>query len=128
MDKKQIILLIEDEGPAVFAIEKHFDEVGFSVLTAFSAQEGLKIALEKHPDAIILDIMMPSESGLDILPELRADSWGQNAKVIVFSNLSTDEHKAIANKYHVDKYLVKTDTSLKELENAIKQILPKNDY
>ncbi|MFA5776217.1 MAG: response regulator [Patescibacteria group bacterium] len=125
MNKTPTLLLVEDEAPAVFAIEKYLTNAGFSVLTAFSAQEGLKTALESRPDAIILDVMMPAESGLDILPELRADSWGQDAKVIVFSNLSDDKHKALANKYNVDGYLIKTDTSLKDLENAIKQLLPK---
>ena len=128
MDKKFTVLLVEDEAPAVYAIEKYFTEAGFIVITSFSALEGLKTALEKHPDVIILDVMMPAESGLGILPELRADSWGQNAKVIMFSNLSDDEHRAQANKYNVDNYLVKTDTSLKDLVIAVQKILPKNDY
>jgi DNA-binding response OmpR family regulator len=127
MNKNPTILLVEDESPAVFAIEKYLTDAGFSVLTAFSAQEGLKTAMEQHPKVIVLDVVMPTESGLDILPELRADSWGQNAKVIVFSNLSDDEHKALANKYNVDGYLVKTDTSLKDLESTVRQLLPKNE-
>lgn len=128
MDKTHTVLLIEDEAPAIFAIEKYFLNAGYEVLKAFSAEEGLKTALENHPDAVILDVVMPSSSGLDILPELREDAWGKNAKVIVFSNLSGDEFKARARKYNVDGYLIKTDTSLKELEDAIKQILPKNDH
>ena len=122
METTHTVLLIEDESHAVFAIEKSLTSAGFSVLSAFSAQEGLKLALEKHPDAIILDVMMPAENGLNILPELREDSWGKNAKIIVFSNLSSDAFKATANKYHVDKYLIKTDTSLKELEEILRNI------
>jgi DNA-binding response OmpR family regulator len=128
MNKKPTVLLIEDEAPAVFAIDKYFTDAGFSVYKAFSGQEGLKTALEKHPDVIVLDVMMPAESGLDMLPELRADPWGQKAKIIVFSNLSDEEHKARANKYNVDDYLVKTDISLKQLLTVVKEILPKNDY
>ena len=126
MDNKPTILLIDDEGPAVFAIQKHLTDAGFLVTTAFSAQEGLKTAIESHPDVIILDVMMPAESGLDILPELRADPWGKNAKVIIFGNLDDSEHKARTNKYNVNKYLIKADTPLKDLENIIRQILSKN--
>lgn len=128
MSNKPTILLVEDESSTVFVIKKYFAEEGYNVLTAFSAQDAIKIALEDHPDVIILDIMMPASSGLDILPELRSDPWGKTAKVIVFSNLSGDEYKATANKYNTDRYLIKTDTSLKDLESVVKEILPKNDY
>ncbi len=121
------ILLIEDESPAVYAVEKYFTNIGYKVLTAFSAQEGLKIALESHPNVVILDILLPLSNGLEILPELRADSWGKNAKIVVFSNFSDDDYKATANRYNVNSYLLKTDTSLKQLEEAVKQLLPKND-
>ncbi|MBU0649612.1 response regulator [Patescibacteria group bacterium] len=127
MANQPTLLLVEDESPAVFAIAKYFTGAGYQVLTAFSAQEGLKTALERHPDAVILDVLMPTSNGLDILPELREDPWGKTAKVIVFSNFSGDEYKAIAHKYNVEKYLVKTDTSLKELEESVKQILPTHD-
>lgn len=127
MDKKFTVLLVEDEGPAVLAIQEWLTKAGYLVSTAFSAQEGLKAALENHPDAIILDIVMPIESGLNMLPELRADSWGQDAKVVVFSNLSDSEQKAKADKYKVEKYLVKADTPLKDLEEVIKDLLPENN-
>ena len=120
------VLLVEDEAPAVFAIEKYFANAGYKVIKSFTAHEGLKMALENHPDAIILDIIMPSAGGLDILPELRNDPWGKGAKVFVFSNLSGDEYKAQARKYNVANYFVKTDTSLKDLVDAVNQVLPKN--
>lgn len=124
MGRQRTVLLIEDESTAVFAIEKYLISAGYGVLSAFSAQEGLKTALENHPDVIILDVMMPASNGLDILPDLRKDPWGQTAKVVVFSNLSGDEFRATAHKYYVDKYLIKADVSLKELEETVKQILP----
>jgi DNA-binding response OmpR family regulator len=121
---KITLLLIEDESPAVFAVQKYFTNAGYNVLTAFSAQEGLKLGLENHPDVMILDVLLPASNGLDILPDLRADAWGKTAKVIVFSNFASDDYKAVARKYNVDNYLIKTDTSLSELENAVNQILP----
>ncbi len=127
MDKtnpRGTVLIVEDEAPAIFALERYLTNAGYTVLRAFSAQEGLKQALENHPDVTVLDLIMPIQNGLDILPELREDAWGASAKVIVFSNLSSDEYKARARKYNVDAYLVKTDTSLSELEKVISQLLP----
>lgn len=121
------ILVVEDEAPAVFALKKYLNNAGYNVLTAFSAQEGLKQALENHPQVIVLDLIMPMQNGLDILPELREDPWGKEAKIIVFSNLSGDEYKARARKYNVDAYLVKTEVSLSDLEKNIAQLLPKNE-
>lgn len=122
MPAQKVILLIEDESPAVYAIEKYFTNAGYKIITAFSAQEGLKLALENHPSVIILDILMPAQSGLEILDELRKDEWGKNAKVIVFSNVSSEDYKATARKYGVENYLVKTETSLKDLENVVQKI------
>lgn len=115
---------MEDEAPAVFALEKYLTNAGYKTLRAFSAQDGLKQALENRPDVVILDLIMPMQNGLDILPELRKDHWGANAKIVVFSNLSSDEYKARARKYNVNAYLVKTDTSLADLEKTIRQLLP----
>jgi len=127
VERKYTILLVEDESSAVYAIESYFTGAGYKVLTAFSAQSGLDVALKDHPDVTILDVIMPASNGLDILPEIRKDAWGQTAKIVIFSNSPSEEFKAIAHKYSVEKYLVKTDTSLKELEEVIKQILSKHD-
>jgi DNA-binding response OmpR family regulator len=124
MEGEYTILLVEDEAPAVLAIDGYLSHAGFTVIKCFSAQEGLKAALEHHPSLIILDIMMPAGSGLDMLPELRNDPWGKTAKVLIFSNLADTEYKATADKYYVDKCLVKTDTTLKELETSISQLVP----
>jgi DNA-binding response OmpR family regulator len=126
MSKRPTVLLVEDEAPAVFAIEKFFTNAGYDVIKSFSAFDGLKTALDNHPDVIILDVIMPSAGGLDILQDLRNDSWGKDARVIVFSNLSGDDYKARARKYNVINYFIKTDTSLKDLVDAVNQILPKN--
>ncbi len=127
MANGKTILIIEDEAPAIFSISKALELSGYHVLQAFSAQEGAKLALENHPDLIITDLVMPASSGMDVLKDLRQDIWGKNAKVIVLTNLSGDEHKANANKYQVDKYLVKTDTSLKDLTECVSQLLSGND-
>lgn len=126
MENKATILIAEDEASAAFALEKYFLNAGYKVIKAFSSEEALRATLENHPDVVILDVIMPSSSGLDILPELRADPWGKDARIIVFSNLSGDEYKAQARKYNINTYLLKTDTSLEQLENTVKQFLPKN--
>lgn len=123
MGQGKTVLILEDEGSAIFSITRSLEISGFTVLQAFSAREGITIALDKHPDVIITDILMPLSSGIDFLKDLRMDDWGKTAKVIVFSNLSSEEYKANAKKYGVDKYLIKTDTSLKDLTDTVSNLL-----
>lgn len=116
------ILIIEDEAPALNTLKKFLEGKGHTVLSAFSAPEGLKTAIEQKPDVMVLDILMPSSNGLEILPELRTSDWGKNANVIVLTNLAGDEYRNEAQRMNVSAYLIKTDTSLEELSNTIDKI------
>jgi len=96
---------------------------GFEVLTASDGQEGLEMALKSAPQAIILDIMMPKLSGLDMLKQLRADSAGSKIPVIVISNLSQENEAEEARRLGAKEYLVKANFTPKEVIEKVKQYL-----
>src|SRR3954452_9570436 len=69
---KPKVLVIEDERALVEVLTYNLQREGFEVLTALDGQEGLRQAQLKLPDLIVLDLMLPVKSGLDVCRDLRA--------------------------------------------------------
>jgi len=66
------ILIVEDEPNMVAGLRDNFEYEGFQVITALDGVEGLDRALKDSPDLIVLDVMMPRMSGLDVCKQLKA--------------------------------------------------------
>ncbi|MBX4201029.1 response regulator [Candidatus Parcubacteria bacterium] len=127
-NKKQTILIVEDELPLLNVYADRFDEEGFSVFKANNGQEGLDIAIKEKPDLILLDILMPVMDGLTMMQKLREDNtWGKTVPIILLTNLSADEQriKKIVSENKPTYYLVKLDWSLSAIiEKAKAAVLP----
>ncbi|MBI3671627.1 response regulator [Candidatus Azambacteria bacterium] len=117
------VLIVEDEQALVRAIQEKLKKEGISVLTAKDGETGLETALLEHPDLILLDIIMPKMNGIEMLRELKEDAWGKSAKVIILSNLSDGEMVSEAFKMGIYDFLVKSDWSLDDVVDKVKQKL-----
>lgn len=122
-DSAKSILIVEDEVSLQKVLEKKFGGKGFNVITAQNGEEGLKIALEKHPDLIILDILMPVKDGVALMDEIRNDFWGKTAKIIVLTNYNSTEILLKITKDHPSYYLIKSDTSLEQLLAKVEELI-----
>jgi signal transduction histidine kinase/CheY-like chemotaxis protein len=85
------ILVIDDDATARELISDHLKAEGFSVVTAAGGVEGLKLAKEKRPTAITLDVMMPDLDGWSVLAALRQDPELSEIPVIMITIV--DEHR-----------------------------------
>lgn len=81
------------------------------------------MALENHPDLILLDLIMPHMDGLTFLKELRKDKWGKSVPVMILSNLSNPETEKEAAQYAIKDYIIKTDFCLTDILKKINDIL-----
>lgn len=117
------ILIVEDEIALLYALSSQFDKKQFKVFQAVDGEEGLKSALDNHPDLILLDLLMPKMDGISMLKELRRDTWGKDVKVIILTNLSDAETVDEALKQGTYDYLVKTDWNLTEVIEKVKKTL-----
>ena len=70
----QRILIVEDDPSILYGLKHNLSYEGFEVLTAREGEEGLKLALERSPDVVILDVMLPGRNGFEVLKELRTKS------------------------------------------------------
>lgn len=117
------ILFIEDES----ALQKTFGEVlnqeGYQMISALDGEIGLRLAKDKKPDLILLDLILPKVNGFDVLKKLKEDKGTKDIPVIVLTNLEEmgDVDKAI--KSGATTYLVKASYSLKEVVEKIKKAL-----
>jgi CheY-like chemotaxis protein len=81
------ILLIEDSKFLRIANERALVKVGYTVIHAGDGEEGLRVARKDIPDLILLDMMLPKVSGLDVLRAVKNDALIKHIPVIVLSGL-----------------------------------------
>ena len=120
---KKILLLVDDEELVLKAISSQFEGDKVKVLTARDGEEGLKLALENHPDLILLDLVMPKLDGMTMLDRLRKDDWGKNVDVIILTNLGDAEKVSQAVEHGTFEYLVKVEWNINEVIKKIKNKL-----
>ncbi len=120
----KIILIVEDESSLMLVLHDRLRDEGFRIFQAANGKEALGLALKEHPDLIMLDLLMPVMDGVSMLKELRKDEWGKEAKVLVLTNLSTDEKLDEVKEFGVEDYLVKSDWKIEDVVQKIKNLMP----
>lgn len=118
------VLCIEDEYFISELYERALIRAGYQVNTVIDGVAGLAEAKTNQYDIILLDIMLPNMSGLEILHELRdpAETPDLKAKIIITTNLDQGEEgrKAVENK--ADGYIVKAEVTPKQLVEFLQQL------
>jgi CheY-like chemotaxis protein len=121
------ILLVEDDPLIYRMYQKLFNLEGFETEVAENGQLGLDKLQEFHPDVILLDIMMPTMNGLEMLTKLKADPATKDIPVAVLTNMSDVN---VANQVF-DKgaqlTIVKSETEPDTVIAWINSVLTKNN-
>ena len=121
-DKKIKVLIIEDDVFMSDLLSKALTRAGFDTMSAKTGAEGIARFNEKKPDVILLDILLPDESGLEALRTIRRLPGGPEVKVIVLSNLSREANAEEAKRLGAAEYLVKVNFSLDEIIEKIRSV------
>lgn len=117
------ILLVEDDRSLRRACEGGLRQRGFIMLTATDGEEGLQSARAEVPDLILLDMLMPKLSGLEMLRALKAEEKTRAIPVLILSNSSREADIEEAMRLGAVGYLVKADLSLQELGDRVQGLL-----
>lgn len=125
MASMKSVLFVEDEELLTEAVQDKLTRSGYTVYVAKNGIEGLEIAQSKHPDCILLDVIMPKMHGLEMLKRLRAESWGTSIPVFIFTNLSSSQDVEEAKKYNVRDFIIKAQCPLDELVQKIHRLFTK---
>lgn len=119
---QKTVLIIEDEADAAELFAEMMRVSGFRVLKTSSSTPALSLIANEKPDIIILDIMMPDISGLDILRQMRQDPALSGIPVVVVSAKSMPADIRVGMEAGASTYLTKPVGFL-DLKEAVERAL-----
>jgi DNA-binding response OmpR family regulator len=114
------MLLVEDEEKVAHFISKGLEEEGYAIDVAYDGRKGLDLLKEFTYDLVLLDLMIPEISGLDLLKIIR--SWGNNTPVLIITAKNSKEDVVKGLDTGSDDYLTKP-FSFDELLARIRALL-----
>ncbi len=114
------ILIVEDEPNMVAGLRDNFEYEGYEVITARDGVEGLERALAESPDLLVLDVMMPRMSGLDVCKQLKAQR--PSLPIIMLTARGQEVDKVVGLELGADDYVTKP-FSVRELLARVKAVL-----
>jgi DNA-binding response OmpR family regulator len=113
------ILLVEDEPAIRDSLQYAFEQEGFRVEAVDTAEGGLRRARAEAPDVLILDLMLPDGSGVDVCRALRAES---DVPIIMLTARATEVDRVLGLEIGADDYVVKP-FSIAELVGRVRALL-----
>ena len=118
------ILIVEDEPDMVLGLKDNFEFEGYEVHTASDGAAGLEKARTLKPDLVILDIMLPVMSGLEVCKALRGE--GFEAPIVMLTARGQEIDKVVGLELGADDYVTKP-FSIRELLARVRAILRRTD-
>lgn len=116
------ILIIEDEADIQQILDYNLREKGHKVFLASKGEEGLRIAREKRPDLVLLDLMLPDMPGTEICKALKTDPATKSMQVVMLTAKGEEIDRVVGFELGADDYVVKP-FSVRELLLRIQAIL-----
>ncbi|HUM04036.1 MAG TPA: response regulator [Terriglobales bacterium] len=107
------ILVIDDSRFLQLGIQKALQQGGYRTLMATDGEQGVRMAVERRPDLILLDIMLPGLPGTTVLHSLKRNSITSSIPVIVLTGLTRLDEGKLKHE-GADGYLKKSDLGLQE--------------
>lgn len=117
---KTRILIVEDEPAMVAGLRDNFEYEGYDVISAQDGLAGVERALADNPDLVVLDVMMPRMSGLDVCKQLKAKR--PSLPIIMLTARGQEIDKVVGLELGADDYVTKP-FSIRELMARVKAVL-----
>ena len=119
----KVILIVEDEPKVLKLIRDLLQVSGYTTIEANGGEQGIKLAKDKKPDLILMDIMMPKMDGYTACAAIKADEATRKIPVVMLTALGYELNKELAESMGTDGYITKT-SGRQELLDVISQFLP----
>jgi len=120
IEKPKRILLVEDDDSLAATYKVRMEAEGFTVRRVNNGEDALAAALEFKPNLVLLDVMMPKVSGLEVLDILRNTPETANLKIVILTALGQEGDKLRASQLGADDYLVKSQVVISDVMKRIR--------
>lgn len=117
------ILIAEDDPTLKDAYVLILQHAGYEVAVAADGREAIAQLIKEKPRLLILDMLMPGMSGIEVLKDPKVQALRGEVKVIAFSNLSDRDTLDQLDELQVDRYLLKSSVVPQELIEHVRQVL-----
>lgn len=118
------VLVVEDHHDMLMIIRKYLEENQFTVLEAFTAEEGLKVFSREKPDLVLMDLMLPSMNGFEAIKKIKElHSPSKYVPIIIITaksdvsdivrGLETGADDYLVKPFHLDELIARVNTSLR---------------
>jgi two-component system phosphate regulon response regulator PhoB len=121
---KGTILIADDNPDSIMVLRTILESSGYTVLTAGNGREALSTMKRQLPDAVLLDVMMPELSGIDVLKHMRSDAATARVPVILVTAKGQDDDLLDGYQHGADYYITKPCTA-KQLLYGLSMVLGK---
>ena len=120
----QQILIIEDDADIAESLRYNFEREGFRPVIAESGEKGLRLALDEKttPTLILLDLMLPGMSGMELCRRLRRETLTEKTPIIMLTAKTAETEKIAGLDIGADDYIVKP-FSVKEVVARVRAVL-----
>jgi DNA-binding response OmpR family regulator len=119
MSDRPVVLCADDDEDILSLVALRLERAGFEVLRAHDGVTAVEIARGRHPDVAVLDVMMPRQTGYEVLAELRADDSLGDLKVILLSARVQDADVERGIDAGADAYLAKPFKAAELVEKVV---------
>lgn len=114
---KKRVLIVEDEKNIVDILSFNLTKEGYETLEAYDGEAGLQLALEQHPDLVLLDLMLPKKNGFDVCRAFREKD--RSTPVLMLTAREEETDKVMGLELGADDYITKP-FSMRELLARVK--------
>ncbi|MFN8490715.1 MAG: response regulator transcription factor [Caldilineaceae bacterium] len=103
----QRILMVDDDKEIVRVVRGYLEQAGYEVLVAYDGETALHLLRSRHPDLLLLDLMLPQRDGWELTRIIRADSTLANIPIIMLTARIEDTDKILGLELGADDYVTK---------------------
>jgi DNA-binding response OmpR family regulator len=121
--KRKKVLVVDDENSIREIYKREFTSSGFEVSTASDGEAGLLKAGEETPDLILLDVMLPKMSGIDVLKSLKKNPLTKEIPILLLTNLGEETIIKEGFSLGADGYLLKVSYTPSQVVDECRKFL-----
>lgn len=121
--KRKHILIVEDDTTLALMYRDRLEMAGFDVAVATNGETGIAKAIERLPDLILLDLMLPQKGGMNVLQVLKTQPITKNIPVIVLTALPDEKYREQSLKDGAVAHFIKSQIKPLEILRKVQTIL-----